>query len=669
MTIIFGARPHLRLKPLAAACAMALAMTACGGDDDDDHHTPPNVNVPGDGTPDTGNPAPGQPGTDTPAPSPETPSPETPAPEVPTPESIRLSLAGRFSTGVFGASAAEIPAFDAASKRAFVVNAQKGTVDVLDMRQPGNPTPIGEIDARGIAPGAQVNSVAVRDGIVALAIQAAVKTDPGFVGFYRADTLAALSHVGTGALPDMLTFTPDGKYVLAAIEAEPSDDYQIDPEGAISVIDITDINVPVARSAGFAAFNGKEEELRANGVRIFGPGANTARDMEPEYIAVSADSTTAWATAQENNALVRIDIATATVTDILPLGYKDHGLAGNAMETNDEDGVITILPRPGVLGMYLPDAMAAYTVEGKTYLLTANEGDARAWGEDNPAYWAGDASKGFVEEFRVKHLVHASGFARRAGDDLPPQLAALAKGALLNPDTFAWCGATAGNPGNCRADEQLGRLNVTWTMGYRKDASGKPVMFNRTGVEDASGDRLMYDNLYAFGARSFSVRDADGKLVWDSGDQFERYLASDECRVGTQRDIACKTFFNSGHDEGDAMDSRSDAKGPEPEGIEIGVIGKKTFAFIGLERMGGIMVYDVSTPQTPVFVDYFNTRDDWTTKDPGTVLATVGDLGPEGLKFVPADQSPNGEALLIVGNEVSGTTAIYRIEQTFAQPQ
>ena len=648
---------------------MALSLAACGGDDDDDDtSTPPTTEVPGGEQP--GGTTPGGPGGE--PPDGETPvgeQPETETPPAPTPQSVRLSLAGRFSTGVFGASAAEIPAFDAASKRAFVVNAQKGTVDVLDMTQPSSPTYIGEINARNIAPGAEVNSVAVRDGIVALAIQAGVKTDPGFVGFYRADTLAELSHVGVGALPDMLTFTPDGKYVLAAIEAEPGDDYQIDPEGSVSIIDVTTINAPVVRTAGFNAYNGKEAELRSKGVRIFGPNANTARDFEPEYIAVSADSSTAWAVAQENNALVRIDIATATVTDILPLGYKDHGLAGNGMDTNDEDGVINIAPRPGVLGMYLPDAIAAYTAKGKTYLLTANEGDARAWGEDNPAYWAGDPGKGFVEEFRVKHLVHASGFARRAGDDLPPQLAALAKGALLNPDTFAWCGATPGNPGDCRADEQLGRLNVTWTMGYRKDAQGKPVMFNRSGVEDASGDRLMYDNLYSFGARSFSVRDAQGKLVWDSGDQFEKYLASDECRVGTQRDIACKTFFNSGHDEGDALDSRSDAKGPEPEGIEIGVLGDKTFAFIGLERMGGIMVYDVTSPEAPVFVDYFNTRDDWTTEDPGSVLATVGDLGPEGLKFIPANQSPNGQALLMVGNEVSGTTAIYTIEQQFAPAQ
>jgi len=178
----------------------------------------------------------------------------------------------------------------------------------------------------------------------------------------------------------------------------------------------------------------------------------------------------------------------------------------------------------------------------------------------------------------------------------------------------------------------------------------------------------MYDNLYSFGGRSFSIWDDTGKLVWDSGKQFEAYLASDECKLGPARDIDCKLYFNSGHDEGDAMDSRSDAKGPEPEGVELGTIGEKTFAFIGLERMGGIMVYDVTDPAAPVFVDYYNSRSDWSTEDVESVAGSAGDLGPEGLKFVPAAQSPNGQPLLIVGNEVSGTTSVYDLGQTFASP-
>lgn len=634
-----------RCAQAIAACSLALTLAACGSssDDDDAPATTPPVTEP------------------TPEPTP-----------VRTPASVKLSLLSRYESGEFGVSAAEIPAYDAASKRAFVVNARKGSVDVLDMSDAAAPRHLGEIDASAVAAGAEVNSVAVKDGVVALAIQAADKTDPGFVGFYRADTLAPLTHVVVGALPDNLVFTPDGKTVLVANEGEPSDDYQRDPEGSISIIDVSNIARPGVRTARFAAWDGKEQELRDQGVRIFGPRASASKDLEPEYIAVSADSKTAWATLQENNALARIDIDTATVTAILPLGFKDHGEAGNGMDTNDEDQVIDIRERPGVMGMYMPDAMAAYDVSGKTFLVTANEGDARAWGEDTAAYWGGDANLGFVEEFRVKHLVHNSGFARRRGDDLPPQLDALATRALLNPATFGYCGAmttasggTSTTSGDCREDEELGRLNVTWTLGYRTDATGAPVTFNATGAEDPAGTLLMYDKLYSFGARSFAIWDEDGKKVWESGDQFERFLASDECQLGAARNIPCKAYFNTGHDEGGAMDSRSDAKGPEPEGIELGRLGDKTFAFIGLERMGGVMVYDVTTPTAPVFVDYFNTREDWDTSDPSTVLSTVGDLGPEGLKFIPPSESPTGEALLVVGNEVSGTTAIYTVGQLF----
>ena len=578
-----------------------------------------------------------------------------------TPDSIALSLIGRYSAGAFDVSAAEIPAFDPVTKRAFVVNAQLGAVDVLDMADPEAPVKVQSIDATAIAAGAQVNSVAVHGGIIALAIEAANKTDNGYVGFYRTSDLALISHISVGALPDMLVFTPDGSKVLVANEGEPSDDYQVDPEGSISIIDLTNIEAPVVTTADFRAFNGQEAALRKQGVRIYGPGASAAQDLEPEYIAVSADGSTAWATLQENNALAKINIASATITDILPLGYKDHGASGKGLDTSDEDGVIQIQPMAGVRGLYLPDAIAAYEVGGDTYLVTANEGDARAWGEDSDAYWAGDASKGFVEEFRVKHLVHTGGFDRRAGDDLPPQLRALAAGALLNPEIFGYCGAVVGDPATCRDDDILGRLNITWTQGYRTDALGQPVMFNISGVEDPTGDRLMYDALYSYGARSFTIWNAQGELVWDSGDQIEQFLASDECMLGTDKNIPCAEYFNSGHDEGSAKDSRSDAKGPEPEGLTIGQLGDKTFVFVGLERMGGILVYDITDPAVPLFVDYLNTREDWATEEPDTVLSTAGDLGPEGLAFVSAENSPSGKPLLIVGYEVSGTTAVYEI--------
>ena len=579
-----------------------------------------------------------------------------------TPDRIQLQLLGRYSSGEYDVSAAEIPVYDPQNRQIFVVNANNGAVDILDASDLANPALKSTLDVSDIAPDAVVNSIAFHNGLLAVAIGASPKTAPGFAAIYDATTLARLSVTQVGALPDMLTFTPDGNYLLVANEGEPSDNYQIDPEGSVSVIQLDGSEMIAVRTADFTAFNSQEQALKAAGVRIFGPGASVAQDMEPEYITVGADSSTAWVALQENNALAKLDIANASITDILPLGFKDHGLEGNGLAASDDEAVINIRAWPGVVGMYHPDSIASYSLDGRTYIITANEGDARAWGEDNQAYWDGDASQGFVEELRLKHLVNTSGFARRVGDDMPAQLNQLAAGALLNPEIFAYCGASAGEPGDCREDDQLGRLTVSWVDGYRQDANGDPVLFDASGTENPAGDRLMYDQVYAFGGRSFAIWDEDGNLVWDSGDQFEQFIASDACLAGSDRSIPCKDFFNSNHSAADSFGNRSDNKGPEPEGIVIGQLGEKTFAFIGLERMGGVFAYDISNPAAPILVDYLNTRDDFIL-DPETNLAAVGDLGPEGLYFVPAADSPNGEALLIVGNEVSGTTAIMQIEQ------
>ena len=555
----------------------------------------------------------------------------------PTPETIKLSVLGHYKTNIFAESAAEIPAYDAASKRLFVVNAQKGLVDVLDASKPEQPVHIAELSARDYLADSEVNSVAVHNGIVAIAVQAKNKTDAGLVVFFNAKDLSFMSKVAVGSLPDMLTFSPNGKTVLVANEAEPNDDYSIDPEGSVSIIDIQDIKQPKASIADFRAWNSQKADLMSKGVRIFGPNATVAQDLEPEYITISGDSKTAWVTLQENNAIARIDIAQQKVTDIYPLDYKDHGVMGNELDVSDRDSKIDIKTWTGLVGMYQPDSIANYQVNGQTYLVTANEGDSREWLKDEDAYFAGNLAQGYVENIRMKHLFNSKGF--NAEGDYPAHLQKIAngvKGAKLNPVTFAYCGATATEAGDCRKDGNLGRLNIAWNMGYQTNADGSPKL-------DANG-RLIYDKLYAYGARSFSIWNTQGQLVWDSGSEFEKKISE-----------LFPNYFNTDH-EAVSLDDRSDNKGPEPEGITLGTIGAKTFAFIGLERMSGVMVYDITTPMQPKFVEYFTTRNFVETDS-----AKQGDLGPEGLIFIAAKDSPNGKPLLVVGNEVSGSTAIYQV--------
>jgi 2',3'-cyclic-nucleotide 2'-phosphodiesterase/3'-nucleotidase/5'-nucleotidase len=511
--------------------------------------------------------------------------------------SVELEAVGTHASGTFAGGGAEIVRYDKRTRRVFAVNASTATVDVLDAADPTAPTNVGAIDVAatlaadpaftGIVAGA--NGIAVHRGVLAVAVEANPKTDNGWAAFYRTDTLELLGWVEAGALPDMITFTPNGRLALVANEGEPNGYGQpdsVDPEGSVTVVRIKgNFKALTATTIDFTEFDGEEDALRAAGVRIFGPGATAAQDLEPEYIAVAPDNRTAYVTLQENNAVAVLDLKRLRVDRILPLGWKDHSLPGNGLDGSDRDGegsagAIRIANWP-VRGLYMPDGIAVYRVRGRNYFVTANEGDSR---QD----W-------FEEEARVKDLV-------------------------LDPAAFPDAVAL-------QDDDDIGRLTVTTTLGDTDD----------------DGD---FDALYAFGGRSFSIRDEDGELVFDSGDAFETMLAA-----------AFPANFNSDH-EANNFDNRSDNKGPEPEGIALGKIRGRTYAFVGLERAGGIVVYDITDPAAPTFVQYLNNRD--FSGDPEA--GTAGDLGPEGLEFVPAGRGAGARPMLIVGNEVSGTTTLYDIE-------
>ena len=501
---------------------------------------------------------------------------------------INLQPLGTYESGLFDESAAEIVAHDPNTQRLYVVNANSGNIDVLDLYYPAKPIRLFQID---IAPyGASANSVDIHNGIVAVAVEADPAQVPGTVVFFNQDG-EFLSAVTVGALPDMLTFTPDGQYVLVANEGEPdgyclTPDNQGDPEGTVSVISLMNgvVNLTQAdvRTADFTNFTA--DNIHPD-IRIFGPGATVAQDLEPEYIAVAPDSSTAWVALQENNAIAVLDIASATITEIFPLGYKDYA-QDNALDPSDRDDGINIANWP-VSGMYQPDAIAAFQAQGETFIITTNEGDTRDY----------DC---FSEEVRV--------------DDLN-----------LDPTVFD-------DPEFLQQPENLGRLKTT------------------TATGDADGDG-QHEKVINYGARSFSIWSADGHLVFDSGSDFEQYTAE-----------LIPNDFNSTNDENDSFDNRSDDKGPEPEGVAIGHIGNRTYAFIGFERVGGIIVYDITDPYQPTFVQYTNNRDFTGNAEAGT----AGDLGPEGILFISAANSPTGTPLLVTGNEVSGTTTIFSVTEPVA---
>jgi len=470
-----------------------------------------------------------------------------------------LTKLSSFSRSVEGG--AEIVAYDADSKRVVTTNGAANAIDIISLTDIADPTLIKQVDLSTFGMG--VNSVAVHNGKIAVAVQdgndtVGSKQLPGKVVFFDIDGNYE-RNVTVGYLPDMVTFNEDGTKVVVANEGEPNSDYTVDPIGSVGIIDVqsgayTDINFTTAVLTDAAD---------GTPVRLGGtPSNDQARDLEPEYIAVSGNF--AYVTLQENNAVAKIDLVNGSVVYVKSLGAKSWESGSNNTIDIEEEGKILMKSYPSLYGLYMPDTIASVQVSGSTYLLTANEGDGREYGS-------------FSDEKKVKKL----------------------------------------------------SLDASIADAYANENDIKVVV--DMGDTDGDGD---YEKLYSYGARSFSIWDANGDLIYDSGDSIERMIALYEPQL-----------FNQ--DEG-VMDGRSGNKGGEPEALAVGNVDGKTYAFIGLERQNAILIYDISNINDVKFVSYYRAE-------------VEGDISPEGMKFIPATESPNGKALLLVSYEMSGTTAIYEV--------
>jgi len=456
------------------------------------------------------------------------------------------------------------------------------------------------------------NSIAIDANNQLLAVAMAAKNvgEAGQIAFYNigGDTPVFIKNVTVGALPDMVTFSHDGAKVVVANEGEPNGDYSIDPEGTISIIDINNGTIAdTALSINFQAYNNKQAELEAQGLVFANPTGRTingnlinttvAMDLEPEYVSISKDNKYAYVSIQENNALAIINLEDNSL-ELKGLGFKDW--SNLQFDASDKDGGVNFKSYRGLYGMYQPDTIASFSWKGANFIVSANEGDAREYffdasdeadciAQGGLDYDAKDGCLAYIDESRVEDLTLAANFD------------------YLNND-----------------DNDIGRLKVTTVKGDK----------NNDG---------QYESLYAYGARSFTIWDRNGLVVFDSGDQIARVTASVHGNA-----------FNNNEDENKG-DTRSDDKGAEPEALTLGKVGDRLFAFVGLERMSTIMVFDITNPYDVKFQDYFYNRG----LEPSADIS--GDLAPEGMTFVPAAQSATNEALLIVGNEISGSIAVWEI--------
>lgn len=483
-------------------------------------------------------------------------------------------------------------------KKAFVTNGAVKGFDIVSFEnlKSGTLTGITEttrvlLSSFNIDDVTDITSIASHPtkNLIAISAVSDPKTERGYIIFATKDG-EFLKSVQVGALPDMVTFTPDGTKAIVANEGEPDDNADetsdlIDPAGSISIIDV--------ETYGHTELQFTEAMLDDK-VRMSyqGKGKSYLAQLEPEYVTVSADSKTAYVSLQENNAIATVDIEKGEILHVKGLGIKDFSKPGNELDAL-KDGAVKLEKQP-ILSFYMPDAIETFTVATgdttQTYIITPNEGDARDY-------------EGFSEDKKVDKIIDK---------------------VKLKAENYV--GYT---------QEELDVFDLTTLKDYK------------ITTEDGKNADGEYEALYGYGGRSFSIFNAETmELAFDSGSDFESIIANDP---------RLKQYFNVSNDNVD-VDDRSNSKGPEPESVVTGEMNGKTYAFIALERISGIMVYDLTNPSSPEFVTFITSRD--FSED------VAGDVAPEGLRFISASESPTGKALLAATHEMSGTVAVYEFEET-----
>lgn len=487
-----------------------------------------------------------------------------------------LSLDARYDSGVQNedGGTTEIVAYNPHSHSTYVVNGVTKKIEAISLNytkdQAMNLKSFLSLDiAKTIASFdktfeyGDLTSITVhpKENVIAVSVQAKDYNTAGYAVVLTGEG-KFLGATKVGIQPDNITFTPDGNKLLTANEGEPRAGYGaniVDPKGSISVIDTTNgFDALTAKTISFEAFDTAEKraQLVADNV-LLKKNTNPSVDLEPEYIAVNEASTKAYVALQENNAVATIDLTSNEVVSVKGLGFKDHSKPGNEIDLI-KDGKINI-KNENYFGIYMPDGMATVTINGKDYIVTANEGDGREWGDEDS------------ENFHLNEI---------------------------------------------ETEEEIVKYD---TSDY---------------------DGFVDGNEYIFGGRSFAIFDAQTMdVVFDSGSDFEKITAQQH-----------PEYFNASNTNV-KLDNRSGKKGPEPEDVKIGKIGDETFAYIGLERIGGVMMYNITNPASAKFVDYLNLRD---FSD-----GIAGDVSPEGIAVITKDDKPQ----LIVGHEVSGTVTILNVTE------
>ena len=450
----------------------------------------------------------------------------------------------------------------------------------------------------------------------------------GRLVFFNTSNGSILNTLELGYHPDHVSRTPDGTKLLIANEGEytTGENGTTARAGSVSVVDISSVasaaNIAALSSANVITRDFSAPNLTGNasltGVRDNTLTTNNAtttanpNNVEPEYITSTNDK--AFITLQEGNAIAVLDFSSSNSTDwkftnIHKLGTITKLIDASDREFSNSVGLAAI--NDTITGLPMPDTITSFTRNGTVYLATANEGDARP-------------DDGDVARFASASIAPSTLSSLNATYSGLPRQGIAANGTLTSNGTSASAIAT----------NALGRLNILTDQG--------------------KGGNGTIETPTALGTRSFTIWNSEtGALVFDSASMIEEYVLAN--------DIAS---FNINSGDTAAFDTRSDDKGPEPEGITFGSIDGRDYLFVIAERQNGIFQFDITSLASVSITGYFNTVT--STFDSGGAF-----VSPETIQFIAAGSNPTGQNLLLVGYEgitndsgittTQGSMAIYTV--------
>ncbi len=670
---------------------------------------------------------------------------------------VSLDVLSTFRTGIFDDGAAEIVTFDSTYQKLVFTNASANEIEFLDFSDPANITSLTKVDLN--AYGGGVNSASAHNGVVAVAVQADVKQDPGTIVFFDMDG-NFLSQVTVGALPDMVTFTPDGQKVVVANEGEPNDDYTRDPEGSVSIIDVSAGAANVTQGdVSTASFTGV---TLPSDVRVFGPDMidllnedfqdttigitnwlqvtitpnNVAwiyDDFNGDYFAEANGFKGSSSTNGPSNdwlispALPLFDFESAELNFMNAKNFSDNGggtfnmfVTTDAVSdsasavaaswdtltfdrspggyTDTASGAIDLTAytgqnihialnyissgsTPGTTELWQIDDItvtgdfgANYTnnnIEPEYIAVSNNSETAYAILQENNALAIVDLNTSTVSAIvglgYKDHSVVGNGIDPSDKDDTI-NIRTIPVFGMYQPDAIAYYEVAgqgyivSANEGDARdydaysEEERIKDLTLDTTAFPNAAALQENEEIGRLNITTANGDTDgdgEFEELYSYGGRSFSIWNAStGALVWDSGDEIETITAAQY-----------PDDFNSGNDENNDFEGRSDNKGPEPEAVEMVVNGDSIYALVGLERIGGVIVYNVTNPTSPRFIQYVNNRDFNVVNAElnGVTNDSIGDLGVEDVLYIPEVGTNSSKHYVVTANEISGTITVFEM--------